>query len=274
MYHKILVPVDFSPTSDNALVYAINLAKKWSAELLILHVNYLPVIDATIATDIYQNYLDESNNISENSYSKLKEKYLSPAGIKFHFITKLGFVVDEINKAAIAYNVDLILLGSMGANGIEELLIGSNTASLVARSVKPVMIIPPNKTYENYRRLIYASDFSESNFDLFKPVLEMVKYDQAEFEIVHVQSKNEKDLLNYEFIIDNYRNNLNYDKLSFSECQDDHVMRAIDEYVQKGICDVVVVSRHKRNFFERLFHRSVSKQMAYHTQIPLLVLVQ
>lgn len=274
MYKNLLVPVDFSETSDNALRYAIRLAQLNQGCIHVLHVNYLPVVDASLPVDVYQGFIEESLHATEESFQRIRNTILEPSGIAYTIESKLGFVVDEINRAAQDANIDLIVMGTLGAHGVEELLIGSNTASLVVRSVKPVLIIPPNVQLESIYRIVYASDFSESNFTLFEPLIDFARMDNAEFDILHIRTTQEKSLLNYEYIIDNYRNGIGYDKLSFHETENDNILEAIDQYIAQQKTQLVVLSRHKRNFFERLFHRSISKRMAYHTHVPMLVLVQ
>jgi nucleotide-binding universal stress UspA family protein len=50
------------------------------------------------------------------------------------------------------------------------------------------------------------------------------------------------------------------------------IIDSINNFIETENPDMIVMAKHNRSFFDRLFHRSLSKQMAYHTKIPLLVL--
>jgi nucleotide-binding universal stress UspA family protein len=273
MINKILIPIDFSEVANNALQYAIQLAKKTHAEIHILYVKNIPIMDNSFPNNVYHSYLIEVEEFTKKSFDDLTEKVLKNAEVKFETHTVFGFIKDEIQDFSDKNNIDLIVLGTKGASGMQEILIGSNAASVAANSTIPVLIIPPHARFEKLIHLVYATDYNEPEFPAVARLTYFANLYDADVSVLHVKS-------DYDEFFDAEHNffSRNKDADEFKKWKiiklpkGESVIESINTFITNNHSNMIVMAKHNRNFFDRLFHISLSKKMAYHTQIPLLVL--
>jgi nucleotide-binding universal stress UspA family protein len=273
MINKILVPTDFSEVANNALQYAISLSLKIDAEIHLLYVKNVPLVDSSYPDTIYQSYMSEMDDYTKDRFAHLKNSTLEMSGVKYITHSAFGFINDEIQEFTNENKIDLIILGTTGASGIQEVLIGSNAASVVAKSEVPVLVIPPMAKFEELKNILYSSDFNEPEFPALSRLAYFADLYNAEISILHVKSEFDNYFdEEHNFFVKNKDqialNNWKVVKIS----ETSSVIDSINNYVEKEHPNLLVMAKHNRNFFDRLFHHSLSKQMAYHTKIPLLVL--
>lgn len=271
MINTILIPTDFSEVANNALNYALQVAEKCGASIHILHVKQVPMIDATYPADTYQLYAAELEEYEQKSMQKLEESLLQKTTVKRTFHSVMGFVSDEIIAHAEAHNIDLIVMGTTGASGIAELLVGSNAASVIGKSITPVLVIPPAHSYKPLRHILYSTDYNEPEFPAVSRMMYFAELYDAKVSILHVRTDYDK-YFNSEnnFFV---RNKKQFEKheVNIINVEKGEVAENIDRSIDELGIDLLVMAKHNRSFFDRLFHRSLSKQMAYHSKIPLLV---
>ncbi|MBC7382098.1 MAG: universal stress protein [Bacteroidia bacterium] len=273
MINKILVPTDFSTAADNALSYGIGLAIKANAEMQILHINQVALVDATIPAETYQLFVKEIEDQTKENFSKL-ESVLNASGVKYALHSRYGFVADEICDFSQKHEIDLIVMGTTGASGFEEILVGSNAASVVSKTVVPLLVVPANTSYKEIGRIVYATDYNEPEFPALIRLVYYAELFDCILDVVHVKSDSDK-YFNAEnnFFIKN-KEKITYNKIRYTKLEKGDIIETINNYVDSVQADLLVMAKHNRNFFDRLFHRSLSKNMAFHTHIPLLVLVK
>lgn len=273
MISKILIPTDFSTVANNALEYAIHLAQKVNASIHLLHVNNIPIMDASFPNDVYQTYTAEIADSAKKSFENIEKLYFKNSNIKFETKTSFGFVNDEIQEFATNNEIDLIILGTTGASGIQEILIGSNAASVVAKAEIPVLVIPPTAAFTNISKIVYASDFNEPEFPSVSRLAFFANLYDAEVSVLHVKSFADHLFDASNNFFSRNKENVEVNKWKIIKLpEDENVIDSINKFIETENPDMIVMAKHNRSFFDRLFHRSLSKQMAFHTKIPLLVL--
>jgi nucleotide-binding universal stress UspA family protein len=140
---KILYPTDFSDPSAYALTYAIEMAKKYDAELELLHV----MLDETQMVSFYLPQVTVkslANDMEEGAKAKLEEFVQNTSGlsdIKYSCTMIKGIADEEIIKRAEENDVDLIVIGTHGRTGFEHVLFGSTAEKVVRRSPCPVLSV-------------------------------------------------------------------------------------------------------------------------------------
>ncbi len=139
---KILVPCDFSESAIQAFRLAIDIAHASSAEVHVLHVIELPIMHDDVLTPLPsfdENLLKE---LSERAEIKLLE--LKKESKQEHlFITtaiEFGPIVSTITTYQESANITLIVMGTKGVSGIEEVLIGSTAEKVVRYRVVPLWL--------------------------------------------------------------------------------------------------------------------------------------
>lgn len=273
MISKILVPTDFSAAAGNSLDYAIGFAKKTQAEIVVLHINQVALVDASMPAETYQMFVTEIDDFTTEQFSAIENK-LKDHSVKYTLLSRYGFVADEICEIAETENIDLIIMGTTGASGITEVLIGSNSASVVAKTTIPALVIPPSTPYKELGKIVYATDYNEPEFPAVLRLIYYAELFDCPLDIIHVKSENDKYFNAENNFFKKNKDKISYPKLQFINLEKGDVINSINTYIDDHHVDLLVMAKHNRNFFDRLFHRSLSKKMAFHTHIPLLILVK
>lgn len=134
---RILFPTDFSPDAEHAFQYALTLARKFGAELHLLHVIYFP--PQTPEYDIGQ-VIDSLIKHAEESLKKLVESAKDPNQI-FRTDVQVGVEHAEITKFAEREKIDLIVMGTRGRTGLAHVFLGSVAERVVRHSACPVLTV-------------------------------------------------------------------------------------------------------------------------------------
>jgi len=139
---KILVPVDFSDYSKHALKYAIEFAKQFDAELILISVIEPMIYPADFSMGQVAIPATDQN-LSERVEEELKnldEKEIA-GKVKSKRIIKSGKPFFEINETAREEDVDLIIIATHGHTGVEHLLFGSTAEKVVRKAPCPVLTL-------------------------------------------------------------------------------------------------------------------------------------
>ena len=147
---RILVPVDLSETSLNALDTAVEIAKKNNARLIILNITERNI--KFLHNSHSQEYL---NKVSEDVLVALaavmeQKKEITPKLIKAN-----GQIVECIISKSLSEQCDLIIMGTHGASGFRDGYVGSNTYNVIKYAECPVLIIPPDKKYSYFKNVLF-----------------------------------------------------------------------------------------------------------------------
>ena len=143
MFKKILCPVDFSQFTQDVIDYALDLAKKYGAELHVMHV----VPNMTYFTP-YESFLTPENLvvIEKNIQDEVERKFtklLKNDTVPTKRVIRTGVPFVEIIDYARGESIDLIVMGTHGHSTIEHILIGNVAEKVVRKSPCPVMTIRP-----------------------------------------------------------------------------------------------------------------------------------
>jgi len=140
---KILVPCDFSKPAVNAFRFALEIAAREKASVHVLFVTELPVMPATVIIPVMgfeTAYVKDITEKAEKEFKALTEKY-NVAGVKVLFAFELGSISQKILNFIDTEKIELVIMGSHGASGLKEILIGSNAEKIVRRSPVPVLVV-------------------------------------------------------------------------------------------------------------------------------------
>ena len=183
----------------------------------------------------------------------------------------MGFATDEILE--LEKNADLIIMGKNGASKLSEAFLGSVASSIVRKSKKPVLIIPEKAKYSTPKKIVLACDYnSKTNLNTLDVLKELVKTFGSKIYVANIQKENE------EVSIEKNESIINMDiKLSDVEHiyyfpKNEDLVEGINEFVEEKKADMVAIIPHHYNLIENLFHKSISKKMAFHSNVPMLSL--
>lgn len=148
---NILVPVDLSESSLNALEAAVNIAKKHEASIQVLNVeeNNLNTLE-DINTPYFTNPAN-STDVLNALVGAIQHKH----GIKPVILNEEGNVADRIIKTSFLQHSDLIVMGAHGASGYRDGFIGSNTYAVIKNAWCPVLSVPSKKQLTGCKNILF-----------------------------------------------------------------------------------------------------------------------
>lgn len=269
----ILVPTDFSDPSLKAIQYATTIAGEAACKIIIFHAVSLH-LSATVEEP--QFYIAGELEKIENEqlvHLKYQLQKRHPA-IQFECISRTGFPVESIKEIASEVDVDLIVMGTRGASGIKGILVGSNTSSLIEHTQVPVLAVPEETEYSGIRRIVFATNMQKDDIRCLKSIIEMFSSQKPSITLLHIEDGHQRDpeaaLTNWfrEEVIPA----IDYPNLQAESISETDIVRALDEYLRSNKIDLLVTATKKRNFIERIFDRSITKKLVFHSSIPLLAL--
>ena len=276
---NILFPTDFSQNAENALNYAIEIARKLKGNLILFHAYSVQLIDPNMPAEIYLSAYQEEEKTAKESLDALCKRITDlnkdSAGnnlFSTDAIVTQGLVVDEVLSVINDFKIDLVIMGTHCASGITELILGSNAASIIEKSPAPVLAIPQNAVFSDIANVVYAYDDIKSGLPSFQRLLEFANIFGSEITLLHIieANKNTEELNKKEF--EKIKETANYDKIRLELVKEEKVLEGINDYINSHDVDVLAMAIRKRSLLDKIFNRSLTKKMAYHTKIPLLAL--
>lgn len=268
----IIVPTDFSPIATNAMHYAIEMAKKVNASLLLLHVYQVPV--SFTDTPIVLVSIEDLRKGAEEQVAHLKKEveHLTSGSLKVYTETRLGNVADELENLCNKINPFAVVMGTKGASGVERILFGSNTLTAIRHLTWPVICVPPGKTFgDGIKKIGFACDFK----DVVKTtpthyIVDFVKEFNAELDVLNVDYHNkhfkpetpEQSALLHTMLEEA---NPVYHFIEHADIED-----GINEFAEKNNLDLIITIPKKHRLLEGVFKASSTKQLVYQSHVPVM----
>lgn len=269
---KILVPTDFSKLSDNALNYAVQLAKLTGAELLLLHAYQIPLFAEDSAFITPREYLQEE---ARDNLEKLKQTIEeSNPDLKISYATIDGMPVDAIIFYARKQHIDLIVIGARGAGNLQEKIVGSTASTLIRKTETPVMVIHEQIRFRIPKKIVLAVDFSETdNRVVLSPLKELATKFKSHICVLNIFTEAQA-IPTFGEIAEsfNIEKTLKHTYHTFFEIEHPDVVTGINDFVKKHQIDLVTIISRKHSLVGRIFREPISKAMTFHSIAPLLIL--
>lgn len=268
---KLLVPTDFSTCADHALNYAANLGRRTGHDLRLLHV-YAPLDLANTAMISYiEQEVEEAQKDIKDKLHRICMTTAEKNNISCSHNVRIGALTENILAEAEESHCKLIVMGTEGASGLNKLLFGSRTSSVIESSDFPVLAVPPQSSIALPKKIVFATNFFDSDLDTLKQLLTLVKGWKPEIYLLHVSHDNLRSERDY---IENFSKAVvketDYKPLYYYVLPHENSERGIELFIKSVGGEMLVLSTRKRSFLERVFNASLTKQIAYHLTVPLL----
>ena len=207
---------------------------------------------------------EEGQKLVEECNQQLKSK----AKITFKAI-KSHKVADTVRRFAEATKINLIIMGSRGASSLKKVVLGGTTVSVIDVCDAPVLAIPGQAEFTNFKNVVYASDLKNVQKEL-DTIIPFARIFGSTIHMVHVVEAIDKNVDSKREEAAALVQKADYAKISLEIVIDDNVPVAIDKYLKEKKGDVLTTFTHELNLFEKIFARSVTRKLAYQGIIPLL----
>ncbi len=281
---KILVPTDFSKEATNALEVAIEIARKAKAGVDLLHVLDVPGAGHYDSLDImgmskssadpamYKAYMMQLMTVTKQRFQAIKDQY-SDVAVQEHVV--FDTLAKHLSEFVAKQNTDLIVIGSKGAGGVDEILVGSNTEKVI-RSVKaPVLTVKREEKGFAPENIVFASNFInvssraadvlKSTQKLFGSKIHFVKIiTPNSFEPTsdtQVSIKKFAEVHGFE----------NYTVNAYNYYTEEEGIRVFSESIRAGL---VSLTTHGRTGIAHLLLGSIAEDVANHSKLPVLTFNQ
>lgn len=269
---KILVPCDFSKPAINAFRFALDLATQTNATVHLIHVIELPVLYDTVMMPVLNfeaALLEELKEKTEKQFEKITNKYKAEK-VKIISSVEFGPTSKMILDYCKTHFIDFIAMGSHGANGLRELVIGSNAEKIVRRSPIPVFVI---KDYPGgvIKNIVFPNSLdTEYQEDLVMKVKELQDFFKAKLHIVFINTP-----LNFTSgdVIDErlaaFANRYMLKNYTLSVYNHHDAEQGIYDFAEKVKGDLIAMGTHGRKGIARFFNGSLAEDVTNHTPKPI-----
>lgn len=277
---NILLPTDFSEISWNAIKYALSFFNNETCNFYLLHVNRMSNIDV-----VDTPYLPTGLTTIENIYFKPSKRQLKlllkrialevnyNINHKFYTLTDHNFIIESIRKHVKEKNIDMIVMGTKGATGLKEYIVGSNTGDVITKVKCTTLVIPEKAKHTALKEIAFPTDFALS-YDIvtLQPIYNILETTNASLRILHINKKDEQLTLEQQEnkeLLEDFFEGLNN---SFHFLNNKKIEDAVQCFVDSRNIDMMVMVAKNLNYFQHILFHSKVEKISYHTNIPFLVM--
>lgn len=277
MKKNILLPVDFSAHSNNAVHYAVNLA-----------------IQKGYAIHLYHNYTSASAVFEEETGPNGKQTSTFKADVLINNLAddirsahpqltvttqcERGMITETLPELATPERFDFVIMGTKGITNDDSQLIGSTTYVISKKAKVPVLAIPTEATFGPIDKVGLLSNFKEEEVQTVQDFVNIIGKD-FELKLLHVhydhssENRIEEKLEVWKYKIKKYIGVTNIaievDSIQGDVEDLDTVPEVINEMIHQEKIKILLVTRSRKSFFERVFTRSVAKALFSHPLVPI-----
>lgn len=267
-FRSILIPTDFSECASWAVESGFQLADRFGASVHLIHV-VVPSIMGEALLPRQKAWLDERNELAQKQLAQLGKGY-EHLSITKEVLT--GSLYQSVSTYADEHGIDLIVIGSHGASGKSEYLIGSNTQRVVRKSHCPVLVIKNPLRDTVFDRVLFASRFYTEELPAFRYFLEIVRPFLPEIHLVEVHTGsifNPLAMVSHEAMRD-FKREAGSLKCEIHLQRDFSADRGIRELAAEVEADLIAISNHHRHPLKRMLTGSTVETLINHAEIPVL----
>ncbi len=271
---RILVPVDFSETSDMAINTVAAMAKICEAELTLFHVleyqeYYFSVLPEA---KVLMPHIEDLRMEAKKKLDEMQSRIKADTGVRPDIFITTGNIESEIRDYSLKENMNLIVMGTHGISGYKEIFIGSNAQRVVTLSVVPVLTITKDSSSGFRNILMPFSDalHSRQKVNIAAEVAEQYK---AHVHILGILGSDDKEEMHKMKIkLHSVENIIGGKNLPFSTeivIAKNMAKKAI-EYALQNNCDLMVINTGHESEITGVFLGAFAQQLVNHSPIPVL----
>jgi nucleotide-binding universal stress UspA family protein len=273
----ILLPTDFSNNSLNAIDFAMKMFKDVECVFYVLNIQKASsfvsddLMTASPSVNLYQAIIDTAKKSLNNLIHSIESKFKNSNHELIPMVDYDNFI-DAINQICEIKNIDLIVMGTKGASGLEKIIFGSNTVRVMQRGTVPILAIHGNYRYKKPNRVAFLSNYiTNYKSEDVSALLEIIKANHSNVDIVHV-------LQDATLTSAQKKNIKHIDKLfadtshKFIDLKGEDIFKEVNDYIKSNDINLMAMVNKKHSFFERFFTTHTVEDFGFKSDIPILVL--
>ncbi|MBL4592998.1 MAG: universal stress protein [Flavobacteriales bacterium] len=264
---NILIPIDFSDCSLNAVKLAAEIAKLTDATLNLAHINQTSLYNIGLSEiNIEQQ---EQQHYNEEMIKLMQMEFLKGINVLCSFDTV--YLLADVLVMNKYENINLVIMGSHGVEGIKEFFIGTNTEKFVQLADCPVIVIKNEVKLSSIKTILFASDFKEEVINKFNVFTKFCHLIGAKMKFVKIITPNDyidekKTTDEIGFFIQS--TGIDGEKIKFYKAVT--IERGIIKYAEEINADMIAVETHGNTGLSHLLNKNIAEGLTRHAAIPLL----
>jgi nucleotide-binding universal stress UspA family protein len=276
--NSILVPTDFSDTAMKAAMYAAEIARKSGAVICLLHVTELGheyIHQPFPLHEKYNEMVNEPRLGELMTFGKAVKDVYPAITVEIALINRN--VVEGVIEFCNAHAFDLIIMGTRGSSGIKEVIIGSVTANVIAKTRTPVLAIPHEYVMEEPDAMLFATSHYEREIallekmiavaGLFGATVHVVVFEETGTVPANTHVYNTQQIQQY---VDFLKNSFHGISFKGELVQGTSFEGAIERYCISNDVDIIGMITYPKSQWARMLHKSTTQKMTFHSRIPIL----
>lgn len=269
----ILIPLDFSPASNDAFRYGVAFAAEYQAKVVLLHVyspgDFEPFVPVSMQTAL----MDEKEDLALEYFASIEQE-LSDELLKqvdLSFMIRVGSAADQILRVSEELSAELVVLGRKKGNPMAQQFWGNTATRIVQLISSPLLIVPQSAQYKGLKTIAYATNFESEDVQAIERVLKLANRHQATVHCVHIQKKQQEvPSFKQRVLKEAYQHEWTMHQLLFDTREHQSVVTGLNDYLDEKHIDMVVMLTHGRGVLSQIFHPSQTKQIALKSPVPIL----
>jgi nucleotide-binding universal stress UspA family protein len=269
---KILVPCDFSDPAVQAFKLAVEIGRQSKGEVFLLNVVEVPVMHETVVMPtLYfeQSFMNETKAAAEKKFSKMVEKWAED-GPAVSFFVEFGATSLTIKQFIVDKKIDLVVMGTSGASGAKEFLIGSNTEKIVRGSTVPVLAIKKAVKMTSIKNIVFANDLDLEAEALTLKVKELQNFFKAKLHVLYVNTPSsfKRDVITQKALKD-FAKRFMLKDFTLNVFNDIDQESGVRNFVQSIDADMVAMATHGRKGLNHFLSGSIAEDVVNHLECPI-----
>ncbi|HMO32242.1 MAG TPA: universal stress protein [Lacibacter sp.] len=268
----ILVPVDFSDTSLNAARYALQFAKQAGAKVILLHAFQEPVrYPVRGGLELTKEGLWEVNLDQLRQLQAQFEK--AEPFVKTDILHLNGSLPEVIAQVEESMQIQLVIMGITGAGKVRETLIGSNTLAVARQTNLPVIIVPEHARFETVTDVGLTTDFRDVADTIpDKKIKEIVYMLGSRLHVLNVDYQHSYSTPDTPFQSGLVETMFQELTPHYHFIEHENIAEGLNDYAATHGIELLIAIPQKHNLLDRLFSKSQTKELVFHSKLPVMVL--
>lgn len=271
---KILIPIDFSKTGLLALEHAAFMARLHKADLYLLHaIELSDSIYSIYDPTIILRDIKEIEELILKKFESLAVKLKSEYSLTSKILCTTGSVAAEVLTAVKENDIDLVIMGTHGAKGFNELFVGSNAHKTVTMCPCPVITVQTHSKRIGFTSIVLPIDDSFPSRQKVYPAITLAKKYGATIHILGLLDKSrDTDRKKFQIKLDSVEKVVKKAGLAY-DCKivkGDNLAEAAMKYSKKMKADLIVVLTDHESNLTGMFLGAFAKQIVNHSRIPVM----
>lgn len=271
---KVLVPIDFSAISLNALQTAVAICKRQLATLTLLHVvessytMFPPEAGGASAMLLPKLVTDANDDLGE-----LANELRLTHDLVVNHIVQSGNPADEICRWASHKECDLIVMGTHGASGLSEFLVGTTAFSVVKNSPSPVLTIPGENQWIGFKKILFPIRMVPNALNKYDIVRPIIRKNGSSLLVAGIVKKDDPTgFIEMKALVDVVRHKVSEDdvmcKSEIHYCED--VAREVLNIADREKPDLIVITATLDTTIREFFLGQYTQNLVNHARYPVL----